>query len=371
MKKIVFDKFIITQLLNIFLGSLVGFICLFYFNDQEIIISQTILAISQFSIVFLAIYMSTASLEMLYDHKDKIYKYVLISILLFFLIILFNHHSLFYKFLNFLYVIALIVSEYTHIYYAKVINNKNINHRFYLILNNLNSNIFRLILFLFFLIKFEPIIAFLLSSMISILIKSFVLIYLSKKTSSNEQTSPKNDSAKKFSNILVKFSAYFERNPTILVILAISYSFDYLDINLKNIGLAILIFNISCVVGSTMWIKYENLNSVAIKELGSYLFFTIISIIGALIFINFIPENMFKAQSISLLKSNNILLVIAPITCGISYGLGVFSYGSALPVIKIFLNLIVFLFFGYLAFLIVTLVNVIFFMVFSKLNKNN
>ena len=371
MKKIIFDKFIITQLLNIFLGSLVGFICLFYFNDQEIIISQTIIAISQFSIVFLAIYMSTASLEMLYDHKDKIYKYILISILLFFLIILFNHHSLFYKFLNFLYVITLIVSEYTHIYYAKVINNKNINHRYYLILNNLSSNIFRLIIFLFFLLKFDPIIAFLFSSLISILIKSFVLIYLSNKTSSNEQTSPKIDSTKKLSNILVKLSAYFERNPTILVILAISYSFDYLDINLKNVGLAILIFNISCVVGSTMWIRYENLNIIDLKELCSYLFFIIISIIGAFIFINFIPEEMFKAQSIKLLKSNNILLVFAPIICGISYGLGVFSYGSALPLIKIFLNLIVFFFFGYLAFLIVALINILFFIIFSKLNKNN
>lgn len=371
MKKIIFDKFIITQLLNIFLGSLVGFICLFYFNDQEIIISQTIISISQFSIVFLAIYMSTASLEMLYDHKDKIYKHILISILLFFLIIFFNHHILFYKFLNFLYFIALIISEYTHIYYAKIINNKNINHRYYLILNNLSSNIYRLILFLFFLLKFDPIIAFLFSSMISILIKSFLLVYLSIKTSSNQQTSLTNDSVKKFSNILVKLSAYLERNPTILVILAISYSLDFLDINLKNVGLAILIFNISCVVGSTMWIRYENLNNIDLKELNSYLFFIIISIIGALIFINFIPENMFKAQSISLLKSNNILLVISPIICGISYGLGVFHYGSSLPLIKIFLNIIVFFFFGYFAFLFVALINILFFMIFSKFNKSN
>ena len=371
MKKIVFDKFIITQLLNIFLGSLVGFICLFYFNDQEIIISQTIIAISQFSIVFLAIYMSTASLEILYDHKDKIYKYILISILLFFLIILFNHNILFYKFLNFLYVITLIVSEYAHIYYAKVINNKNINHRYYLVLNNLSSSIYRLILFLFFLLKFEPIIAFLFSSMISILIKSFVIIYLSKKASSNEQASPNKNSAKKFSNILVKLSAYFERNPTILVIIAITYSFDFSGSNLKDVGLAILIFNISCVVGSTMWMRYENFNIFDLKELSSYLFFLVISIIGALIFINLIPENMFKAQSISLLKSNNILLVIAPIICGISYGLGVFSYGSGLPLIKIFLNILIFFFCGYLAFLIVSLVNILFFMKFAQLNRNN
>jgi hypothetical protein len=359
------DKFSSLQLVNIAIGALVSALSMLVLEDGEIISSQTIISISQLSIVFLSILVSAASLEEKTSAGGR-EGLVALGVSVVVWLLLFAGSGEFKEtfLVSLIFFVSLIIGEFSAYWRARIVNSEG--SRFVLILINSFAAVVRLGTFILLLGILNALSALILSGAISNFSRSAVVFVVARRRESAQVTTgnEKPTEIHKSVSMLIKLGAFFDRNPSVLVIMAITSVEPWLGLSAERYSLSILIMTFSMAVSSVMWSRYENLQPgsylQALKPLSS-LFLPVLVILTVVV-IN-MPERWVQAESLANLQGSPILLIIFPAAFGFTCGLNVFTYGSSLSLIKAVVIAVSFCLLGHFAFIVGCLLNILFFMI--------
>lgn len=360
------DHFLWTQLANVLLSIVVPMIAMVYLDDHGIVVSQVIASAGQIAVLAMAIQLSAASLE----NRDLIWirarRTALVASVLTWVLIVYLHPEIRkYCGLATAFFLSMLLGEMSAIWRGIVVNGTE--SRYVLQLNNLVAAAARLLCFFLLLRSLGAFQSFVWSATISNLVR-ISGIYLAART---VLSNPEGSQAiqRRRVDIFVRLAAFFERNPSSLVVLLLTSLSPVWGMSIRDYALALPLANISIAVASVMWTRFENVTSKSLLRPVTDL--TVIASGAALLAVTaiaFIPAAHIGSASILNLKQSPIVLVVGPVLFGFSTGLSVFTYGKSTPLIKVAIIAGAFAFFGELGFMIGLIVNVLYFLWMLRTN---
>jgi hypothetical protein len=356
------DKFSLFQLVNVATGAIVALLTMFALKDDQIVTSQTIISISQISVFFLSVTVSTASLENGKMSSAKMAAFPAVLGILAWSTFFWFKSGIHEEFLiSVLFFISLIIGECSSFSRARIVN--TLGSRLPLVYINTFSAISRLVAFLLLITFLNALWAFLLSAAISNLVRSAALWLLALSYGSLRTGTINGSGNKEIKRISMvrKLGAFFDRNPSVIIVLVIANFSSLLGMAMDEYSLSILIMNFSITISGLMWIRHENIMPkdvwIAMHPLLTLLAFSLVALLPA---IYFVPNKIVAADSLLNLRNFPILLILAPTVFGFSCGLNVFTYGSKASALKAALIGASFWAFGHYGFLISAFLNISF-----------
>ncbi|PLW68331.1 hypothetical protein C0039_13120 [Pseudohalioglobus lutimaris] len=348
-------------------GGLVSLVAMFFLSDSDIVTSQTLISLTLASFMLLALEVSTASIEASRARNglsSKRLGIALICIGIWILAIISEESLDSILISSLLFGASVVVGDFSAVWRAVIVNSSA--PRIRLIFINIAASLVRLVTFFFLFCLFNPLDAFIASAAISNFSRA-TLFYMYAKRIQKKSFLVKADGALYASDFgqpmfVQKVGAYFDRNPTIAIVLAITSSQPVFGLTATEYSLSILIMTFSANIAAYMWAKHENLGAENVVEnLIQPVFLMFIFAVLFTMFFTFMPAGLVEADSLANLKERPFSLVVLPVVLGFSFGLNVFSYGSEYSWIRTLMLFSAFYFFGNNGFSICIVLNVAFF----------
>jgi hypothetical protein len=162
----------------------------------------------------------------------------------------------------------------------------------------------------------------------------------------------------------VRLISFLERNPSAVLLLALTNVSSVFGLQLKDYILAIPLMNISIAIAAFTWNQFENTPETPIvKTIFGLLAAALVTTLFAASFIFLAPPSFIHADSIEHLNSSPFLLIGGPIFFGFSTGLAVFTYGQITAFSKVFIITLNFLFLGSFGFYSGVVINCVYLLI--------